>query len=177
MHFSPRRLTRRSLLRYAAGSTMAAIALGYLRPGRGQSVDLEKLCTLFPLNSRCEDYAAGVAAIGASGQPLNPEDLKTTAKIGDRVLAQGLAKPVYLVITEPGAIAPYAISTVCTHFGCIVNWQAETRKFICPCHESQFDDLGRVVRGPAPRNLGLTTVILKPDQVRLAEVAPAIDPR
>ena len=47
-------------------------------------------------------------------------------------------------------------SGVCTHAGCDVTlWQAETRRFRCPCHESEFDprDKGRVVGGPAPRRL------------------------
>jgi len=49
-----------------------------------------------------------------------------------------------------------AYSGVCTHTGCDVTvWQAETRRFRCPCHESEFDprDRGRVVGGPAPRRL------------------------
>jgi rieske iron-sulfur protein len=49
-----------------------------------------------------------------------------------------------------------AYSGICTHTGCDVTlWQAETRRFRCPCHESEFDprDRGRVVGGPAPRRL------------------------
>jgi len=49
-----------------------------------------------------------------------------------------------------------AYSGVCTHTGCDVTlWQAETRRFRCPCHESEFDprQSGRVVGGPAPRRL------------------------
>jgi rieske iron-sulfur protein len=49
-----------------------------------------------------------------------------------------------------------AYSGVCTHAGCDVTlWRDETRRFRCPCHESEFDprDRGRVVGGPAPRRL------------------------
>jgi rieske iron-sulfur protein len=49
-----------------------------------------------------------------------------------------------------------AYSGVCTHAGCDVTlWQSETRRFRCPCHESEFDprESGRVVGGPAPRRL------------------------
>ena len=49
-----------------------------------------------------------------------------------------------------------AYSGVCTHTGCdVALWQAPTRRFRCPCHESEFDprDAGRVVGGPAPRRL------------------------
>ena len=47
----------------------------------------------------------------------------------------------------------YAISSICTHLGCNVRWQASQERFACPCHGSVFDGLGRVVQGPAPRPL------------------------
>ncbi len=49
-----------------------------------------------------------------------------------------------------------AYSGICTHTGCdIALWKPETKRFRCPCHESEFDpkDGGRVVGGPAPRRL------------------------
>jgi cytochrome b6-f complex iron-sulfur subunit len=45
----------------------------------------------------------------------------------------------------------YAISTVCTHLGCIV--KASPSGFACPCHGSEFEPDGAVRRGPAPRPL------------------------
>jgi Rieske Fe-S protein len=49
------------------------------------------------------------------------------------------------------AAGVYAISTVCTHLGCIVKASAEG--FECPCHGSKFTGDGAVSRGPAPRAL------------------------
>jgi len=49
-----------------------------------------------------------------------------------------------------------AYSGVCTHAGCDVTlWTPETKRFRCPCHESEFDprDGGHVIGGPAPRRL------------------------
>jgi len=45
----------------------------------------------------------------------------------------------------------FAISTVCTHLGCIVKPTATG--FDCPCHGSRFAPDGSVIRGPAPRPL------------------------
>ena len=49
-----------------------------------------------------------------------------------------------------GTLATYGINAVCTHLGCVVPWNAAENKFICPCHGSQYNNQGRVVRGPAP---------------------------
>jgi cytochrome b6-f complex iron-sulfur subunit len=45
----------------------------------------------------------------------------------------------------------FAISTVCTHLGCIVKPTGEG--FDCPCHGSRFARDGSVTKGPAPRAL------------------------
>jgi cytochrome b6-f complex iron-sulfur subunit len=46
----------------------------------------------------------------------------------------------------------YAISTVCTHLGCVVTFDDETG-FECPCHGSTFAADGKVTKGPAPTPL------------------------
>jgi cytochrome b6-f complex iron-sulfur subunit len=45
----------------------------------------------------------------------------------------------------------YAISTICTHLGCIV--QPEPDGFHCPCHGSRFALDGSLLKGPAPKPL------------------------
>ena len=40
---------------------------------------------------------------------------------------------------------------VCTHMGCVPN--KEGPGWICHCHGSQYDESGRVIHGPAPKNL------------------------
>jgi Rieske Fe-S protein len=42
----------------------------------------------------------------------------------------------------------YAISSVCTHLGCIVKTAEDG--FTCPCHGSRFGRDGSVTKGPAP---------------------------
>lgn len=40
---------------------------------------------------------------------------------------------------------------ICTHLGCVPNKTAQG--WLCPCHGSIYDNSGRIISGPAPRNL------------------------
>jgi carotenoid phi-ring synthase / carotenoid chi-ring synthase len=74
---------------------------------------------------------------------------------GDRVFA-----------TAPGG--KEAISLTCTHQGCTVQKQNDGQ-FHCPCHGAVFDVQGRVVSGPAQRDLPRFKVVAKKeDEVQLA---------
>ena len=63
----------------------------------------------------------------------------------------------FWIIRDGGTIA--ALSTTCTHLGCIPSWLEADRKFKCPCHGSGFDQRGVNFEGPAPRPLERFKVI------------------
>jgi len=44
-------------------------------------------------------------------------------------------------------------SSVCPHLGCKFNWKAETNRFFCPCHNSEYERDGTHIAGPAARGL------------------------
>jgi glycine/D-amino acid oxidase-like deaminating enzyme/nitrite reductase/ring-hydroxylating ferredoxin subunit len=46
-------------------------------------------------------------------------------------------------------------SAVCPHLGCIVQFDAVEKTWDCPCHGSRFDRYGRVIVGPANRDLAV----------------------
>jgi cytochrome b6-f complex iron-sulfur subunit len=54
-----------------------------------------------------------------------------------------------------------AISTTCTHLGCIV--AISETGFACPCHGSRYDQDGNVTGGPAPKPLAWYQVNLAPN--------------
>jgi cytochrome b6-f complex iron-sulfur subunit len=46
-----------------------------------------------------------------------------------------------------------ALSAICTHAGCSMDFVPASHLINCPCHGSQFDETGAVVHGPARRAL------------------------
>jgi Rieske Fe-S protein len=52
---------------------------------------------------------------------------------------------------EQGSL--HAVSAVCTHMGCLVEWNSAERTWDCPCHRSRFRTDGTVIHGPAKHNL------------------------
>jgi cytochrome b6-f complex iron-sulfur subunit len=46
-----------------------------------------------------------------------------------------------------------ALSKVCTHLGCIVEYSPEKNSLVCPCHAGIYDLDGNVRSGPPPKSL------------------------
>ncbi|KAM5580851.1 cytochrome b6-f complex iron-sulfur subunit, chloroplastic [Rosa sericea] len=100
--------------------------------------------------------SSGQVAKDAIGNDVIASEWLKTHGPGDRTLTQGLkGDPTYLVVEKDRTLATYGINAVCTHLGCVVPFNTAEKKFICPCHGSQYNDQGRVVRGPAPLSLAL----------------------
>jgi len=55
-----------------------------------------------------------------------------------------------------------ALSATCTHLGCRVAWNAQTKHFHCPCHGGIYDRDGKVISGPPPAGLTRVNVRLNP---------------
>jgi len=60
---------------------------------------------------------------------------------------------IWMVNLAPGEPKLVALSTTCTHLGCIPNWLAGDQKFKCPCHGSGYYMNGVNFEGPTPRPL------------------------
>lgn len=53
-----------------------------------------------------------------------------------------------------------ALSQVCTHAGCDVNYNSSTHQFVCPCHGGTYSINGSVFSGPPPSPLAQYLVVL-----------------
>ena len=105
------------------------------------------------------------AFVGATGWSVfrylaPPQDATTAAKvtIPEQEVLPGEAKffafagsPAVVVRTENGTLL--ALSAVCTHLGCIVQWEKDQHNFLCPCHGGRFTPEGHVISGPPPQPL------------------------
>ena len=58
-------------------------------------------------------------------------------------------EPIFVNTNPDGTYS--AVLMHCTHKGCTVN--ATQGKFVCPCHGSEFDLAGHVLKGPAKSDL------------------------
>jgi cytochrome b6-f complex iron-sulfur subunit len=139
-------ISRREFLNFAW-----LASLGFL------SVSLAGVSYLFAMPRFREGEFGGVVPIGKVSELPPPTDPP----------ANYPKVKVWISNTEQGVTALYK---VCTHLGCLYNWNNQENKFICPCHGSQFQKDGTYIQGPAARSTDRFVVqIVSPDGTILAE--------
>ncbi|HEX7592960.1 MAG TPA: Rieske (2Fe-2S) protein, partial [Anaerolineae bacterium] len=73
-------------------------------------------------------------------------------------------KPVIVVNSAAGGVK--AFSAICTHLGCVVEWNASKQYIVCPCHDGRFNPTtGAVISGPPPAPLPPVRVAAESDQI------------
>ncbi|MDD2581598.1 MAG: ubiquinol-cytochrome c reductase iron-sulfur subunit [Desulfuromonadaceae bacterium] len=87
---------------------------------------------------------------------INPADVKVGIPVKE--VLEGEAKffdyagsPAVIVHKRGGGLEVF--SAVCTHLGCIIQWEKEKQDFLCPCHGGRFSADGTVTGGPPPKPL------------------------
>jgi glycine/D-amino acid oxidase-like deaminating enzyme/nitrite reductase/ring-hydroxylating ferredoxin subunit len=87
------------------------------------------------------------------GDHLAPPDVRSVGSLAPGeagIVRRGTGK-IAAYREEDGTL--HAVSAVCTHLGCQVQWNAAERSWDCPCHGSRFDVTGHVIQGPAVKDL------------------------
>jgi cytochrome b6-f complex iron-sulfur subunit len=146
---------RRQFMNLLTFGTLTGIAAGALYP-----------VVSYFIPKSAGGTGSGISAKDKLGNDITASEFLANHPAGDRTLAQGLkGDPTYLIVTEDKQIASYGLNAVCTHLGCVVPWNASEDKFICPCHGSQYNNEGKVVRGPAPLSLALVHADVDNDKI------------
>ncbi len=107
-------------------------------------------------------FLAPAAGGGAGERVAVP---RSSVQPGVAHFFQFRGKPAVLVQSRSGEYQ--ALSAVCTHLGCVVQWQAEKGEFLCPCHGGRFAPTGNVISGPPPRPLETLPVSVDGNQLRI----------
>ena len=105
---------------------------------------------LHALGQSIKNSARAVAKLAAWVTP-GEIGAKEEVPLGEgRIVRRGLAK-IAVYRSKEGELVE--LSAVCPHLGCLVGWNGAEKTWDCPCHGSRFDARGRVVNGPANKDL------------------------
>ena len=94
--------------------------------------------------------AVGRHLIGDRLKTLRPPAASSLAA-GEGGICELDGEKVAAFRDEDGKI--HAVSPVCTHVGCLVAFNPAERSWDCPCHGSRYTVEGKVIQGPAVRDL------------------------
>lgn len=114
--------------------------------------------------------AASILPIVGYLFPRSDQNLDSKVELDRIVIASG--KPHFFsykgtpaIVLEPEQGSIIAFSAVCTHLGCIVQWDDTKDNFLCPCHGGRFSVNGSVLSGPPPSPLEPLPVTIAGDQI------------
>lgn len=82
-------------------------------------------------------------------KPDEPQAFPFLDQVQDAYIQERVPRMVWVVKRPDGAVIAY--SPVCPHLGCEFFWEPATRRFVCPCHGSEWDVNGAILHGPTPR--------------------------
>ncbi len=137
-------LGRRGFVRYLLGFSIVSTVVGVLTPILGY---------IWP-PARSAQLGGGRVLVGTLSD-IPPGQAK--------VLPVN-EKPVIVVHTQDGQIR--AFSAICTHLGCVCEWEDRRQFILCPCHDGRFNALtGAVISGPPPSPLPVVDVVVEGQEI------------
>ena len=92
---------------------------------------------------------SGVAVAKKLALPL--DKVAALKKVGGSARVKLAGKEVLLIRDSSNSVKGF--SPKCTHQNCYVSYNKKTARIDCSCHGSSFDVSGKVLGGPAPKDL------------------------
>ena len=87
----------------------------------------------------------------------------SSLQVGEARFVPHGTSPLFVIRTSPTEVT--AVSAVCTHLRCIVQWNRGSRRFDCPCHAGAFDAAGNVLFGPPKKPLPQFAADVRADEI------------
>ena len=135
--------TRRSLVNWMLGTSVGAFLIS----------------VLYPVARYLVPPTVGESTAASVTLSIKPGDVKPNTgqifKFGSR--------PAILVRTSAGDLK--ALSAVCTHLNCTVQYRPDLSHIWCACHNGHFDLNGQNISGPPPRPLDTFVVNVRGNQI------------
>ncbi len=107
---------------------------------------------------------APLEAVPDDGTPVNVQIVLQAPKDGWTVLPPTTVGAVFLTRRGNDIVA---LSTICPHLGCGIDYVASKKEYACPCHESSFSADGAVAGGPSPRGMDSLQTRIREGQVEV----------
>jgi len=103
-------------------------------------------------------YLRPLPSQGAGGPIVVPED-KLAEVEGDARFTILRAAGTRIILLRDPQSQLHALSAVCTHEGCTVQYKAGEQLIWCACHNGKFGLDGHVISGPPPKPLTEFSVV------------------
>ena len=138
--------------RYSAHHQDWLVATGFQKWGMTAAVTAARTLTALALDRELPDGAdifspARFHAMASAGQLVRDAG-RSIQGLGRQALDPGRTGA-----RRDAAGRLHAVPLKCTHMGCRLTWNPEERTWDCPCHGSRFDCQGRLLDGPARKDL------------------------
>ncbi|HUI75407.1 MAG TPA: Rieske 2Fe-2S domain-containing protein [Candidatus Acidoferrum sp.] len=138
----PKQPARRRFVEFLLGGGLLASAVSFLYP-----------VLRYIIPPKLAELGSNLVLAGHVGD-LRPNSGKIF-RFGNR--------PGILILTSDNKY--YALSAVCTHLGCTVQYRPDLAEVWCPCHNGKYTVTGANISGPPPRPLEKFDVILKGNDI------------
>ena len=84
-------------------------------------------------------------------------------RVGEARMVRHGTTPFFIVRVDAGRVI--ALSAVCTHLRCILDYDRDRHDLVCPCHGGRFSLTGNAVSGPPNRALPTYDVSVRSGEI------------
>lgn len=139
----------------------------FLNSFLGTSIGMFLASTLYPITRYLIPPKVPESSATSVTLDLKPTEIKPNS---GQIFKFG-RQPGILVRTPSGELR--ALSAICTHLACIVQYREDLQHIWCACHNGHYDLHGKNIAGPPPRPLDPYAVNVRRDKIVISRSVKA----